>query len=384
MLAGHAAKWGACRELLLLEASLWRRGKPESEANEATILAACTHVFEALNTVSAPKPSYFIAAQRLRQGLDVLRNVPGTAECRDSLHRVLLEYEAASVNEFGEISGTAPVDFTPIVEEAVSRVAGRSRQEGIAALAFLHRPSSVAKLREQVLSLAQRSPLRSLISAVSVDGRGKVISKRDALFAGDDAARAEALTAEMFSQARLDRQITGLAIVQPALERYLFEQGGDDDLFWPWLDENVFVPTNRISLYRKGLNAGARGEWEIATHLLVPQIEHSLRFILQREGIVTSGLDPNGIQREHDLARLLDMPEIEERLGVDLTFELRGLLTESHGSAIRHGTAHGLLDSDEFQSPEHFYLWWITLHLVVCFRLGKLPLNPQSQAAEVD
>ena len=98
----------------------------------------------------------------------------------------------------------------------------------------------------------------------------------------------------------------------------------------------------------------------IALHLLIPQLKHSLRYVLETQGVVTSGLD-NEIQREFDLNTLLGNSQYSGPLsaifGEDFIFDLRGLLVERFGANLRNEMAHGLLDYSQLSLSTSRYVW---------------------------
>lgn len=139
-----------------------------------------------------------------------------------------------------------------------------------------------------------------------------------------------------------------------------------------------FVPPGREYIYAQGLHAGLTGDFLVAANLLIPQIENSIRYLLIKQDVITSGLDAQGIQDERSLNTTLYLPETINILTEDITFDLQGLLVERSGSNLRNRMAHGLIDQNGFFQPEVVYLWWLTL------RLCCLPIvaqNHDSQAA---
>lgn len=117
----------------------------------------------------------------------------------------------------------------------------------------------------------------------------------------------------------------------------------------------------------RGLHAGLNGDFVVSTHLLVPQLEESVRYLLAQTGIIASSLDDAGVQEEIDLNRTLCSSKfaepLAEILGKDIVFEMRTLLVERFGANLRNDMAHGLVDHDSFYSPSARYLWWLALHL---------------------
>lgn len=99
-------------------------------------------------------------------------------------------------------------------------------------------------------------------------------------------------------------------------------------------------------------------------HLLVPQIEESIRTLLTHKGVITSGFDRTlSQQNEHDLNTTLLREEMHQLFDEDTVFELRGLLVEHYGSNLRNLMAHGLYNDHQMHSTDALYLWGLTLQL---------------------
>jgi hypothetical protein len=102
---------------------------------------------------------------------------------------------------------------------------------------------------------------------------------------------------------------------------------------------NPFIPMGREGIFARGLQAGFEGDWLVAMHLLVPQIENSIRHVFQLSGEIVSTLQAGGTQEERDLGWLLTCSKMTEVFGAPLTFDLRGLLIEKFGNNFRNNTA---------------------------------------------
>jgi hypothetical protein len=101
----------------------------------------------------------------------------------------------------------------------------------------------------------------------------------------------------------------------------------------------------------------------VAAHLLVPQLENSLRNLLARTGGRTTTLDPRGVQQDRTLGSVLSAGELEEMLGSDVLFDLRCLLAEIFGANLRNLLSHGLVGHAAMYSAPVSYLCWLVLHL---------------------
>ena len=137
-----------------------------------------------------------------------------------------------------------------------------------------------------------------------------------------------------------------------------------EDDFVAIASRSPIVPEGRERLFGKALFVGYEMDFIAALHLLVPQIEHMVRWHLKASGIKTTNLDKDGIENENGLSALMNMPEVTQIFGEDLVFELKALLCDAFGPNLRNELAHGLLDSEECRSTYSIYTWWFGLRLV--------------------
>jgi len=103
----------------------------------------------------------------------------------------------------------------------------------------------------------------------------------------------------------------------------------------------------------------------MSTHLLVPELEDSLRHLLRRRGGLASKIKTDGVQRERMLPDLLEEANLVGLLPGDIVFDLESLLVEQGGPNLRHQSAHGMLSIGEYYSHSAVYLWWLVLHMSV-------------------
>jgi hypothetical protein len=269
-----------------------------------------------------------------------------------------------------------PFDFAGMAEETKKRVSGLSFQQALRTLAFeLFAPHSVLRIRTDAETNAKES-LVFLLPTVIVDGEGRKTAQTGGAARGIPADD-DPLLPHMFSQtAQFEHRLTAVGCVQPALYRL----GLDHDVrFADWVPivrASPFVPPCREQLWASGLHAGFTGELANAVHLLIPQVEHSLRYLLKGRGVVTSSLLDSGIQEERGLDWILKHNEREKAIGIDYVFHLRCLLIERFGSNLRNLISHGLLSDNQVATPDALYFWWLCLHMCL------LPLVARERAAE--
>jgi hypothetical protein len=359
--AAAANDFEAARSLWTLTADWFRQAKDEANRKAALVAAAESYVSQAELFAKGTPPNYNLISHFLNMAIDAYKRIGGHKARVDELHRRLQAFQPHTMEQMKLVaSEPMRIDIGPAIE----MVRGKSLNEALKALAASYRPISVDSLRQTVERDAKAAPLQHSLPAMTLSNTGKVIGRRPSMLSKDPKESEEAVRASMFQQASYTRVARVQGHVAPAV-RHILQEHRVRLLDWdPIVRDNFFIPAGREQIFARGLHAGLTGDLLVAAHLLIPQLENSIRTILNRHGVLTSKID-NGIEREMYLQELLPMPEFKRIFTEDLAFELRGLLVEQISSNLRHGLSHGLFDHDVFYSTEVLYFWWVVLWL--CF-----------------
>ena len=95
----------------------------------------------------------------------------------------------------------------------------------------------------------------------------------------------------MFQQAGLIQDLLALFCIESARRQIAEEHDVQFDDMLGIVVNSPFVPTDRAKLVSQGLLSGWAGDFVVATHLLVPQVENSLRHALRVRGYRVSNLN---------------------------------------------------------------------------------------------
>jgi Domain of unknown function (DUF4209) len=302
--------------------------------------------------------------------VQALRRARANPNRIQEIHRRFLELERASLMEI------SPMDFNVdkipgfresernVRETAAEHVRGYEFERAVTRLAHITKPTDTVALRKRIESQSEQFIWDRIIDTVALDHSGKVADTMPPVFLASTDVEEDAMRKKMVRHAReVDWPIEVMWKIEPARITILREHRiRRRDLFW-LVSGNPFIPSGHEGMYLRGLQAGFVGDWLIATHLLIPQAEASLRHLLQQCGVVTSTLETDGTQKERDLNQMLWMPELEKIFGPDIMFDLRGILTERFGHNLRNESAHGLMPERAFYQPAAVYLWWLILWL---------------------
>ncbi len=349
----------------------------------ALLLAAETYVKESEDALKRTPPSYQAAYTHIAKSIEALRRIGGTKERVEQLHKVLIEYQQNAYAEMKSVTFNSDVNLSQSIDKAREEVKGKSLIDSLLTLAGLRASSKVDRLRTEVQESTSQFLFSNLVPEARVNKMGKTIARKSSMISSilsNDAQKVEEVTRiEMFKLARLYQQVHAQGVVEPARYQINLENNVRLDDWFTIVSDNPLVPPNREYTYARGLDSGLKGDFLVAAHLLIPQLENSVRYLLNQRGVVTSTFDDKGIQNEKDLNTLLYSDEVKEIFSEDILFDLQGLLIHRFGSNLRNRMAHGLIDDDEFYSLDLSYLWWFTLHLCCLPILAQMQRNTNEQ-----
>ena len=351
---------------------------------EMTVCLAEAWVKEATARMSSDNPSHMVGAMFLENAIHAYRRIPRKirADFRaderiQELYRQKRETGEKSLDEMGVITSPS-IDITELVENAKKAVSGKQLPDALAAFADIYHGVRVDKLRSFAIELLRKHPLQALFPATVVSRDGRVIAKRPGMsvVGGEgDPENETTIWAEMIRHYGLEIGLVVQGTIWPALETLILEHRLTERDLVAVSARSPVVPHGREGIVGKGLLAGFEKDFVTATHLLVPQVEHVVRWHLKARNVKTTVLDANGIENEVGLSSLLDLSEVEEIFGKDLTFELKALFADPFGPNLRNEVAHGLLEYDAAQSVYAIYAWWFFFRLVFKTFLNRVNVD---------
>jgi hypothetical protein len=298
----------------------------------------------------------------LQTGIEALRQAGEKPERIAALRRRLTELQAASLSEMQTF--TTQVDLTKAIEAAVAHVKSPSFHDAVFKLAIGYPLSDPSEVREVVMKQAHEHPILHVFGASITDEKGRTMARKAPLIDTRDSDNPEALEAEMFSHAaQIDWPIRVSGYIEPArMQIFNDHHPTFQDLLFV-VRYNPFIPPGHEGIFLRGLHAGFHGDFVVAAHLLTPQIENSLRYVLESHGVDVSNLMSDGTQPVKVLGPIFGMSETKQIFGEKLCFELRGCLIEKTGYDFRNRVAHGLIHEAECYSTAGATVWWLVLRI---------------------
>lgn len=297
----------------------------------------------------------------LEQALKELRSIPTKDRNEleidqkiDEIRKLMGQNNQDIISEMSLIA-TDKIDISRYQNNAKLAVKGKQLSEAVLCLANITANPLYEEIKKSSENLLKKSLFSNLITQIYVDAGGRKLSQ---ITTKDDR-----LKHEMYQQYHIHVELAVDCSILPAFWQILEEHRVSMRLIYDICRNSSVVPADRTDIWAQGLYYGFDRNFLVSSHLLIPQIEHLARILLQQEKIPTTTIDEYGVESEKSINALLQEPKIYELLGRDLTEELKFLLTEPMGLNYRNKICHGLVS--ESPNSVDIYIWWLCLKLVV-------------------
>ncbi len=361
IVAEHNENHRLARDYWEIAAKWYQRMKNLEKKAESLRHSAETYVKES-EEISPENSGYDLnVSYLLTKAIEAYRRIGGEQERISELHTKLLSHQRNIPNNLHKIY--TEINISEYIRQAEERVKCKSFLKALRQLSFISGPLNYSELEECVQDMMENAPLSHLIDACQVDAEGKTKSHRPSRMSNDKLE--EAKLYDMKVQASYVRSSKIRSTINPARLQICRDHHFRMRDFMPIVRNNPFVPRGREEIYAWGLYYGMFGDFMISSQLLIPQIENTMRYILQENEVITSSLNSRLIQNEYTINQLFTryQSELVDILGKDLYYDLRWLLIDVVDSNIRNLHCHGLVHQYEYYTEPYIYLWWLVLRL---------------------
>lgn len=371
----HAHKyWRLCAK--------FNHGLSDTDATKSALQrAAECWVQKAEANLVSDKPDHLFASHWVGMAFQELQQAGASEERRTEVHRRFRELQKLGMQQMKPLDLSdavvemAETNASKLAELGKSHVAGYPFQRAIFRLAFMVPPPNPEEIKQRIESESRQSVWVNLMPTATVTETGLTADQLGPMPNSAGPERDEWMLKRAYFHARQFEWPHLAQLIEAARQQIIDEHpAGFDELAF-LIASNPFIPRGHEGIYLRGLHAGLFGDWLIAVHLLVPQLEASIRWVFEQRGIITSTVESEGIQQERLLGKLLFHAEMEAVFGRERSFNLRGVLVEKFGFNLRNDMAHGFISEHGFFSPAAPVLWWLVLQMCC---LGQAPQVDQS------
>jgi hypothetical protein len=233
--------------------------------------------------------------------------------------------------------------------------------------ALLDSSPKMEDLKAEALKQGQKSPLSAMMDIKHIDDEGKTVINTAGAGSGEPPddwylsliARAEGLRRAMVVANNIE-PIRLLINRTVAIEERHFN---------PVVWQSAFVPQLQAPLYALGFARFFQGDFPSAAHLLIPQLEPSLRHILKAHGADPTKRRDDATEEDRSLDAIIGnhRAELVDILGAPLLEELDRVFNLKPGPALRHDVAHGQLSAGQCYSHDVIYACWLLYRVCYLF-----------------
>ncbi|MDE2572626.1 MAG: DUF4209 domain-containing protein, partial [bacterium] len=305
----------------------------------------------------------------LRRAIRELREAGAARERIDEIRAMLDDAQELMLSELKPIG--IPFDASALAEGARAEARDVSPMQGFWKLAMLVPIPEKSELRERAERSIEQFSFAHGFGRQHLGSAGRLTGTTPGSLGGDADEREELIASLMRDDADRGRLLAVHGLIDPMRQELVRQfQYSLQDIYMA-IRGRLLIPRDRELLWTQGLHAGLLGDYSTAVHLLVPQLDNSLRLILQMLKVITYKQYVSGVQDVFKIEDTLGHEKLVEALGEDLVFQFETLLVGRTSSNLRNLLGHGLLNYAQAMSYDSSYCWWLALHLVA--RVGKPP-----------
>jgi hypothetical protein len=299
-----------------------------------------------------------IKKEKLRQALSEYKK----AGQKKEVERLEFEIQCLGSPQFTVIK-TDPIDIQKYVDAAVKCVSGKSFQEAIRALCLLFQ---FPKKEEEYSQTAERmgSSIYMQFTTQIFDKNGRVVQEYSS----------EKERKEFHAINYVTRYYYGLyyTTIAPALDTINSEHSFSLNDISELIKDSPFIPIGHENIFAKGIYYFLQGEIMEASHLLIPQIEESLRNLLNQYKETTNVINKDGSEESAiNIANLLEKCVEREIFPADLAWILEIYLI-SKPINLRSYIAHGKMGDDVQNNIDIKMLCYIVFYLTLFHKIYKM------------
>lgn len=153
-------------------------------------------------------------------------------------------------------------------------------------------------------------------------------------------------------------------VINKIFDRLAGEKGLNAKSLFAFLENWSLLPMKNRVIIQSGIEKHFQNDFISSLHILTPQLEATIRSLLQIAGLKTISFIRNTTSTQASaLSNLLEKEEAPRVLGSNLTWYLKILLTEKLGYNLRNEVAHGLIDPEKCNKSNSSFLLFIFLLL---------------------
>lgn len=215
------------------------------------------------------------------------------------------------------------------------------------------------EVEQQLSDLCSKSPISYLVSQSVIDHNGRKVAELKPIEQDPDG--------HLINLVRLNMSFAAWTLsdtIKMFIEKHELNETKIVDIFY----ESPVFDLTRKKVITRGVRAYIDGDYIAAISILIPQIEHIFRSLLQSMGELIEKPNNHGGTDYVSLNILLDKEILSKTFGEDRVKYWQILLTEALGLNMRNEFCHGIPDDEGFDQLRADRLF----HILIFFALLRM------------
>ncbi|NBI67901.1 DUF4209 domain-containing protein [Pseudoflavonifractor sp. 60] len=265
-------------------------------------------------------------------------------------------------------------DVNPLHEYISQLFSGLSLQETIVQLGRLVQFCEVEETARKVIEEQHEFIFKSMFSNAILNKHGQITEIIPPLDVENPRENPDLFHKHMVHFVS-ERRHLGESIALKFAYKFLRDAGpfSSTDLDFLVCD-NPIIPDGREEIIKTGLYLGLSGELYSAMHILLPQMEHTIRNLVDLCGDTITFLKDDGTEEYKPLSQLFRSDKLHECYNDDIIFTFQSIMDERAGENLRNLNAHGLLDPNIGNSESAFYFLCLVIKFLSLYSPDTHPI----------
>jgi hypothetical protein len=334
-----------------------------AESERVCRLNAVNQTLETQNQVKgASAESHWI-----RTAIEELRGISGTKDKKEELRLEMRSLQEKAADEFGTFS--TPIELGDIRENVAEIFEKLSLSDALYNFALLEESIPIKELRKEALKSVKASPIFAMMSSSYNDNEGKVVAESPVANATGEQSE-ERLNKACSDNYRLRRHIIVGGRIDAARLTIVSNYSVSHRHFEAIVQYSPFIPASHRYIFALGFAKLLQGDFISAAHLLLPQMENSIRYVLKSNNIETSKIMSDMVQEDPSLSDMFNKwrSELENIFTAPVIYEIELLFLHRLGPALRNEFANGKITTGQCFDTDAIYACWFI------YRLFCIPL----------
>ncbi|HFU3692945.1 TPA: hypothetical protein ACGPXA_003709 [Escherichia coli] len=308
-----------------------------------------------------------LKAHWLRVALGEFRAIGGMSERIKEIKEELNSIRDQINDEM--YSFAIPMDLSDVIAQKEHIYNQLNFSEIIKKLISRFKVVSASEIMERARSDAKRYFFVNVSDTVFYDDRGRVVARQPPLDSAGDISLDDACV-NYLRTSNIEHQFYVYGEFEVVRQRVLSRYSLNENTFDPISQQSLFVPPGYAEIFSLGFLKLWQGDYVSACYLLLPQLENSIRWILELRRKETTKIDVSLFEEATSLSQMLAnyKSEMEGIFGSDHVLTMDLLFNMKGGAAIRHTMAHGRYTVNHCYQPTSVFA------CVFIFYLTCLPL----------